>query len=331
MRIQTLLFGGVALLLMGGCGSKQYYTPEQTISFSPASGAEVIAFSRDAAMLSDGTPLSKEGKLDRKLENGYALIHRQGNTVIFADKEGRVKVITPHKNIDIKLPQALIGGTVVKDKLIYLLKDNSFGVYDLNTKKIVYNNKSEKALSIDTRVANPYQIDNLVVIPTLNGKLTILELSSLKVVKEIYVSTESILNNIIFLGRLGDSLIAATPYRVISVSANGQRSFDRGISEVVLDNNRLFVFAKDGMISELDPSMKVLNEKKFKFAHFATAGALNNRLYAMDKQGYLIVINPELTENRVYALPEIEGYSFISGGKLYYDGNVVDLSKLSYR
>jgi len=331
MRIQTLLFSGVALFWMSACGSKQYYSPKQSVSLSPMSGAEVVSISREAAMLSDGTPLSKEGQLQQKLNQGYALINRTGSNMLLADKEGNVKVITPTKNLDLTLPRALIGGRVIGNKLVYLLQDNSFGVYDLEAKKIVYNNKSEKALSIDTRVANPYQVDNLVVIPTLNGKLTVLELSSLKVVKEIYVSTESILNNIIFLGRLGDTLIAATPYRVISVSAQGQRSFDKEISEVTVDQNRLFVFAKDGMISELDPSMRVLNEKKFKFAHFSSATMKNGKIYALDKQGYLIVLNPELTQEKVYKLPEIEGYSFISGDKLYYDGNVINLAKLSYR
>ncbi len=330
MRIKTLLLSGVALMFMSACGSKQYYTPKQAIDLSTASAAEVISISRDAAMLSDGTLLSKDGLINRKLDKGYILVNKMGSTLLVADKRGHTKVISGEKSVDVELPQSLIAGTLIGDRLVYLLQDNSFGVYDLKSKKIVYNNKSEKALSIDTRIANPYQIDNLVVIPTLNGKLTILELSSLKVVKEIYVSTESTLNNIIFLGRLENTLIAATPHRLISVNAQGQRSFEKAIADVALSDKTVFVFAKDGMISQLDASMKVLNEKKFKFAHFSVSTIIDNKIYTMDKQGYLIVSNLDLTKEKVYKLPEIDGYSFVSGGKLYYDGNIVDLTKLNY-
>jgi hypothetical protein len=37
-----------------------------------------------------------------------------------------------------------------------------------------------------------------------------------------------------------------------------------------------------------------------------------------------------LTKQKVYELPEIDGYSFVAGDKLYYDGNIVDLASLSY-
>ncbi len=55
------------------------------------------------------------------------------------------------------------------------LKDNTFGVYNLDSKSIEFNDKSQVVNSIDTRVANPILVDNIVVIPLLNGKLIIFE------------------------------------------------------------------------------------------------------------------------------------------------------------
>jgi hypothetical protein len=223
-----------------------------------------------------------------------------------------------------------VAGTVIGNQLVYLLQNNHFGIYDLAKNSIVYNNKAEKALSIDTRIANPLQVDNLVVIPTLNGKLVILDLATFKISKEIYVSTESTLNNVIFLKRLNNTLVSATPHRVISVSNRGKREFKSAISEVLLDEKSIFVFSKDGQVSQLDESLKVKNEKKFKFAHFSVATIDNNKIYALDKQGYLIVANKELTKERTYTFPEVEEYSFASDGKIYYNGNIIDLSKLNY-
>jgi len=331
MRKEILFWGIISLFVMTGCGSKQYFSPEHTYSASSSSVGTIRSFSRNGATLEDGRVLTKKGISTARVKKGFNFINATKGGMITANKKGDCElVLSSGVEKSIKLSKALVAGTIIKNRLVYLLQDNSFGVYDLTTDKIVYNNKAEKVFSIDTRIANPYQIDNLVVVPTLSGKLSILDLTTLKLSKEIYVSTESSLNNIIFLNRLGNTLVAATPHRVISYSNRGKREFDRAISEVILSGNSLFVFAKDGQISQLDSSMKVLNEKKFRFAHFSVATIVDNKIYAMDKQGLLIVSNKELTKHKVYDLPEVDGYSFVSGGKLYYDGKSVDLAPLSY-
>ena len=331
MRKKIVLLGAVSLLLMTGCGSKQYFSPEKIYDASTSKAGTIQSFSRDGATLVDGRVLTKKGVSTASVTKGYSFINSSKGGMVTADKRGDCHlVLASGGEKSVKFSSPLVAGTIMQNKLVYILQDNSFGIYDLTTDKIVYNNKSQKVFSIDTRIANPYQIDNLVVVPTLGGKLSILDLSTLKLSKEIYVSTESTLNNIIFLNRVGNTLVSATPHRVISYSSKGKREFDRAISEVIVSGNTIFVFAKDGEISQLDESMKVLNEKKFKFAHFSVASIIDDKIYAMDKQGLLIVSNKELTKYKVYKLPEVEGYSFVSGGKLYYDGRSVELTTLGY-
>ncbi len=331
MYPKILLLSSVALLLLAGCGSKQYYTPEKTYEASSLSGAEVISFTRDSATLSSGVTLTPTKALTLNLEKGYYFINSSVGGSIVANKKGDCQIIQKNgSSKKIKLPRALVAGTVIDNQLIYLLQNNHFGIYDLAKNSVVYNNKAEKALSIDTRIANPLQVDNLVVIPTLNGKLVILDLATFKISKEIYVSTESTLNNVIFLKRLNNTLVSATPHKVISVSNQGKREFKSAISEVLINDKSIFVFSKDGQISQLDESLKVKNQKKFKFAHFSLATMDNNKIYALDKQGYLIVTNKALTKDKIYSFPEVEDYSFASAGKIYYNGNVIDLSKLNY-
>ena len=331
MHKGILLLGTVSLILMTGCGSKQYFSPEQTYSASSSSAVAIRSFSRAGATLEDGRVLTKKGLSTLSVLKGFDFINATVGGMIVANKKGDAKLTLKDGNTkSVKFSKALVGGIIIQNRLVYILQDNSFGIYDISTDKILYNNKAEKVFSIDTRIANPYQIDNLVVVPTLSGKLSILDLSTLKLSKEIYVSTQSTLNNIIFLNRLGNTLVAATPHRVISYGSKGKREFDRAVSEVIISGNKIFVFAKDGLISELDDSMKVLNEKKFKFAHFSIASIIDDKIYAMDKQGLLIVSNTKLTKHKVYKLPEVEGYSFISGGKLYYNEKVIELKTLGY-
>ena len=332
MYKKLLLASTLTAFIFSGCGSKQYYTPEQTNKASTISmGDTIIHYSRDGATLASGNVLTKNEMVNLKLEKGFHFINNSKDAAITADQQGNCNIVAAKGTVaSAKFPQALVAGTLIGKYLIYVLQNNTFGIYDFEKNAIAYSNKSEKAYAIDTRIANPLVVDNLVVIPTLDGKLTILDLSTLKVSKEMYVSTEKSLNNIIFLGRLKNTLIAATPSKVLSVSNKGKKELDTAISDVIIDKESLFVFAKDGRILQLNDELSIEAEKKFKFAHFSVATIFNDKIYALDKQGYLIVSNKSFSKHKVYNISEVDGYAFISNGKLYYDGEIIELNSLSY-
>jgi len=333
MRNKLLLLSSIIILFLTGCGSKQYYSPKHINSSSSSllSSNAIVNFNGDGATLKNGNVLTKRGELKLNLKkSGYIFINKTRSGIVIANRDGKCKVLRNGKSQSIKFPKALLAGTVIGNNLIYILRDNSFGIYDLSIKSIIYNDKGEKVYSIDARVTNPLQVDKLVVIPLLNGKITILDLKSKKIVKEIFVSTQSSLNNIIFLKKFKNSLIVATPHKVISISNKGRREFEDEISGVAMDNKYIFIFSKDGKISKLDNSFTVQDEKKFRFAHFSVAVVYKDRVYALDKQGYLIVSNKNFTKYKVYDFPEVDGYSFVSGGKIYYDGNKIELRNLIY-
>lgn len=334
MYKKILLASSTVVLILSGCSSKQYYTPEETYNTSSSNmGDRIVHYSRDGATLESGDILTKSERVHIKLQKGFHFINNTKTVALTADNYGKCYIVGKQGVVDsIKFPQALLAGTITGKFLVYLLQNNSFGVYDLQKKSIVYNNKAQKAYSIDTRVANPLKIDDLVVIPTLDGKLTILNLKTLKVSKEMYVSTETSLNNIIFLGRLNNTLIASTQNKILSISNKGKKELEMGISEVVVNDNRdLYIFAKDGRILKVDESLSIQSEKKFKFAHFSVATVYKNLVYALDKQGYLIVSNDSFSKYRVYKVEEVEGKSFISNGKLYYNQQIIDLDTLTYK
>jgi len=331
MHSKSLLLSWIVVLFFTACGSKQYYTPQNiNSSVSTTISEKIVNFNRVGATLDNGKVLTRKGALKLKLEDGYKFINGNSNSIILSNKDGKCTVLKNGKTQAIKFPKELIAGTIIGNSLVYILRDNNFGIYDLSKKSIIYNEKGEKVFSIDTRVVNPIQVERLVVVPLLNGKLVVLDFKAHKVVKEILVTTESSLNNIIFLKRFKDTLIAATPYKVISVDNQGKRELKRDISEIVMDDNSIFVFSKDGKISKLDETLTVQDEKKFKFAHFSVATVYKDKVYALDKQGYLIVSNKDFTKHKVYEFPEVDGYSFVSGGYIYYDGEKIDLNSLNY-
>ncbi len=332
MQNRFLLLTSILVALFSGCSQKQYYRPKSVESNSNviSSTYEIVNFSRDGATLENRDILTKDGKLKLDIPKDYLFINRTHEGIVLANREGDCKILKGNSSQSIKFSKAIIAGTVIDNKLVYLLRDNSFGIYNLSTKFITFNSKGEKTYSIDTRVANPIRVDKLAVVPLLNGKVDILDLSSNKLVKEIFISGEKSLNNIIFLKRLKNILIVATPHKLVAISTKGKREFKREISEVIIDGNSIFIFTKDGTIARLNDSLIVQDEKKFKFAHFSIATIYKNRVYALDKQGYLIVTNRDFTKHRVYKFSEVDGYSFVSGKYIYYNGYKIDMESLNY-
>lgn len=332
MLKKILLATSIATLLFTGCSNKEYYEPKSASSLSGTSmGDELIHYSRDGATLASGKVLTKTQTVDLKLKKGFYFINNSKNAAITADAHGNCNIVTKDGIVDsTKFSNPLVAGTLIGKHLIYLLQNNHYGVYDFSQKKILFTNKSTKVFAIDTRIANPLPVDKLVVIPTLDGKLTILDLSTLKIVKEMYVSTQNTFNNVIYLNKIQNTLIAATPNKVLSISSQGKKELETSLSEVIINNDAVFVFATDGRILKLDKSLTVVSEKKFKFAHFSVAALSNDKVFALDKQGYLIVANQSLSKHKVYKLSEVDSYTFVSNNQLYLDNEIIELNKLNY-
>jgi hypothetical protein len=102
------------------------------------------------------------------------------------------------------------------------------------------------------------------------------------------------------------------------------------ISDVAVSGNTIYLFTKEGEIIKLDRMLKDLGLKKFKYAHFAASTVVGGKIYALDQQGSLIVLSSDLKKYKIYDIGEVESPVFISGTKLYKDGKIINLSKLSY-
>ena len=197
-------------------------------------------------------------------------------------------------------------------------------------KKIV-ENRSERTFAIDTRAASPMFIDNLAVMPMLDGKLIILNSEGDgENAKVIYLSSEKIFNNVVYLSRMGNTMVAATPTRLITLGVDGQNEYRANISEVSISNGAVYLFTKEGQIVKLDSSLNLIAERKFKYAHFSASTAFSDKVFTLDQQGSLIVLSSDLNKSKIYDLGEVETPAFIAGTKLYKDGDIIELSKLGY-
>jgi len=337
--MKRLLFPvlSAGILLLSGCSSKQYFEPETTFT---ASGAEssyngkIIDKSRDGATLSDGRYIGAAGVSTTVLGEGYRFLSENGVYVLAANDAGDLKILNRKtgktiQTISLHIP--IVSASIRNGLVAYILNNNAFGLYSLRAKKKIIENRSERTYAIDTRAASPLFIDSLVVMPMLDGKLIIFDVNDPENAKVVYLSNDKVFNNIIYLERMGDSLVAATPKKLLTLGADGEFEYRANIAEVAQYGNKIYLFTKEGEIVKLNIMLEVLAKKKFKFAQYSVATVLKGRVYALDIKGSLIVLNSTLTQYKIYDIGEVDSPVYIAGNKLYKDGTVIRLDKLDYK
>jgi len=336
MRSLFLLLLSAAALLFSGCSSKQYFEPEQTYSAAQAISvyqSKIIDRSRDGATLQNGQYIGKKGVQHINLGEGYRFLSESAAYVLAGDAEGKLKIINKKSGkvlriVDLEVP--IVSASLHNGIVAYILNNNAFGIYRISDDKKVMENRSEVTYAIDTRAANPMFIDSLVIMPMLDGKLVIMDSRDPVDAKVIYLSSDKIFNNVIFLSRMGDTLVAATPKKLITVGVDGQMEYRANISDVAVSGNAIYLFSKEGEVIKLNSMLKDVAIQKFKYAHFAASTAFGGKVYALDQQGALIVLSSDLKQYKIYDIGEVESPVFISGSRLYKDGKIIDLSKLNY-
>jgi len=325
-----------AALVLSGCSSKQYFEPEQTYSASSASssyGSSIVDITRDGATLKNGHYIGKQGVSTVTLGEGYRFLSESSAYILAGNTEGTLKIIKkstgePIRAVSLHVP--IVSASIQDGIIAYVLNNNAFGIYQIEDNRKVVENRSEITYAIDTRAASPMFIDSLAVMPMLDGKLIILNSNDTENAKVIYLSSEKIFNNVIYLSRMGNTMVAATPKRLITLDGDGQKEHRANISEAAISNGTVYLFTKEGEVVKLDNTLNPSAQKKFKYAHFSAATAFGGRVYALDQKGSLIVLSKDLDKHKIYDLGEADTPVFITGTKLYKDGKVIELSQLGY-
>lgn len=303
MKVLSRLF--LSLLFLG-CSGKNYFEPKETFSLS----------------------FAKKEIENQKKSN---ILNRDGSYTLLKGKKGLLEVRKKDKvfkTIDLK--KEVLSATLKNGLIAYLLEDNSFGIYNIYKNKKIIDSHLDNSLAIDKRVPAPLFVDNLVVIPSLDGKIIILNSKDVESSKMIYLSGEKFFNNLIHLSRVDNTLVASTKISLLTVREDGKHEYRANISEIATNKKEIFIFTKEGEVISLNKKLEVLKRKKLKFAHFLRATTFKDRVFVVDKKGWLIVLNNSLTKHKVYELGESDESIYFKNNKLYRKTEIIDLLKLSY-
>ncbi|MBD3789050.1 MAG: hypothetical protein IE885_01570 [Campylobacterales bacterium] len=336
MKKISLLASVAAAVVLSGCSSKQYFEPKETFSASSAThsyGSAIVDLSRDGATLKNGRYIGTQGLSSIDLGEGYRYLSENDAYVLAANSEGILRVIDkktkePLRAVSLHIP--VVSAEIQGNVIAYVLNNNTFGIYTIEDNTKVFESRSEETFAIDTRAASPMFIDSLAVMPMLDGKLIIVDPSDAENAKVVYISSAKAFNNVIYLDRMGNTMVAATPSTLITLGGEGKQEYRANISEVAISEGSIYLFSKEGEVKKLTSSLEEAAQNKFKFAHFSAAAAFDGKVYALDQKGSLIVLSSDLKQYKIYDVGEVEEPAFIAGKKLYIDGDAIELSKLGY-
>ncbi|MDR1975874.1 MAG: PQQ-like beta-propeller repeat protein [Campylobacteraceae bacterium] len=329
--ITSISFLALALLF-SGCGTKrEYFEPDsvngKVISGGPLSSSLKEA-ARNGASLKDGKIITAKGEEKSiNLAKGESFLGEFDGKFITASPTDGIRVKDSDNTLlyAINLNIMTASASIDKETLAVITSDNTLYIIDMNANVTVFQKKMDAIAAVDSRIAAPYFLESLVVFPTLDGKLAIVDRKSGTLVRNVVISGEREFNNVIFLDVVGgDRMYASTAKRIIGISQN-VNYIDEDIKDALVSGERVFVFTKDGRVLLCDLELKVLAEKKFPFAIFASAAA-NDKLYILEKNGYLIKSDLELKEFEVFKFPsKIDDFLFMTKEKIFYKDNFYTL------
>jgi hypothetical protein len=336
MKQISIFFAIVAaLLFLGGCSSRQVYKPTQKVvgdwPYQHDLTSSIAQVNGSAAVLENGNIIHGDTVLDTKVDYAkQTVLNVQKDWIISADINGTVLLKNRKdaaKNITFNLGKTVAAASVHDNTLAVLFASDNLALYSLSDKTILFQAQGNAPYAVDTRVVNPYFLNNLVIFPTLDGRLVIVNATNNTVVKSIILSSKDYFNNIIGFDVKGNNLIAVTGYGIVSLE-NGEKRASYEVRDMRFTANGIYLATKDGTVYLLTPTLQVKAKKKFPFAHFLGMIATDKRVYLLLRQGYIVSLRPDLSKYKIYdADVDEDSYVYVGDKAFYVDGNTFSIQK----
>ncbi|MDQ7045672.1 MAG: hypothetical protein Q9M32_07155 [Sulfurimonas sp.] len=320
----------LSFVLFTACSSKRVFEPEDVKDDWEKYGSieeTIVDVTSDVAMLENRKVISKDSDIDVLIDEDYRLIASSDGWIISSTIDGKLRL----KQIDatdiveeFELKKTVASASVDDDTLAVLFADNEMALYSITTKELLLKEQGGNTLAVDSRIVAPYFLDAVVVFPTLDGKVVIISRSKNKKLRASIVSSEDNFNNIIYFDIIDRKIVAATANQILSMSKKEVRE-KYEIRNVTYNGLSIFLTTKQGEIVSLTPELQLNAKLKFPFAHFLGLIARNDKVYALEKEGYLIVAPSDLSSYEIYEVDVDEGFVFVGKDKFYINDEFISV------
>ena len=340
MKIKVTLLLSTAIFIAGCSMNSNSFMPSflqksaghNVNSYTTQTGKKEFNVLRDGVTFTDGSYITPEGEGSIILPKGFYFVNSSGGRILAANRYGDILVLKSNgeEMARTKLEAPLVSGVTYSGGIAYLLQGNRFGLYNPFSNKVTYQKQLRGGSVVDTRLANPIVAQNFIALPTLDGKLVLIDPSNPAKPAAIAVGATQNYGNIIYAKAVGGKMIVATPSNILSIFAGGKKAYNAKVADLTIKNGIIYLLTRDGTVEKLDLNLNPIATKKFAYADFATIAALDGKVYAYAKSGSLVVLDDNLNKYKVYSIGSANDFSYVSGKYLYIDDKKVDLSALNY-
>ncbi len=322
--MKKLLFLSLSLVLvfLSACSSKRVYEPKNVKNDWDKYGEldqVIIEITSNVALLENRKILTKDDIIDVKVPKGYRLLASSDSWVISSTIDGNLKlqfIDDESMNEDFNLSKTIASASVEDDILAVLFADNEMALYAISSKELLLKEQGGTTLIVDSRTVTPQFLGGVVVFPTLDGKITIIDIKNRKKLRSTIISSEENFNNVLSFNLINQKIIATTAYTILAMSKDEKREkFE--IRNVAYNKKDIFLTTKHGEIVSLTSDLKQNAKLKFPFAHFLGLIVTEEKVFALEKEGYIVVAPKDLSTYEVYEVDIDEGFVFVTEDKFY--------------
>lgn len=320
--MKKLVFLALIAFVFIGCSTKKVYEPKilkDDWKLYDDANQSIIETNQDGALLEDRRVFVESKVLDVKIDEDKNFLSYSDGWVISASLDGNMSIVysaDPSMKHNFELKKSIATASIKNDILAVLFADNEMALYSISSKKTLLKEQGNPPIIVNSKIVKPYFMNDLVLFLTLDGKVVIISSSQYKKLRSIIVSSEDNFNNIIYFNIVDDKFIAATGTKILSFGQKEVRA-DYEARDIITDGTNIYIATKQGDIISLNPELGVNEQQKFPFAHFLALIATEDKLYALEKTGYLIELSKDLLTYDVYEVDVEEGYIYVNGNTFY--------------
>ena len=323
--MKNILLFVLLAFLASGCTSKKYFEPQKTSSYHLEKSLEsqVKTFNKDIANLENNKFLTQDKISSKPFKEGFRVLNSNSNIVIGVDTKSNVAICENEHCETYDLQSPVVAASIKDNLLAVVFSDNSIAIYDTKEKKFSFKESLKAPLACDNRIANPKFMTDLVLFPSLDGKVVVVNLIKFEKIRDILIDTDGQFNNIFFVDALDEMLVASTRNAIASLGSGNFEIKKYNISEAIADNKNIYLATIDGQILSLDAKLNIKNSKKFKYAKIIALAEKGDYLYALESQGYLIKIKKD------FSTEEIFNVKISSSDKIFSNKNMIIIGDTS--
>ncbi|MCT7548694.1 hypothetical protein N5U18_09345 [Aliarcobacter butzleri] len=326
--MKYILVSLLSVFLFTACSGKKYFEPEDTSSNielnEKSIPATIKSFNKIGATLEDNKVITKNGISQNELPEGFEFLNlTEDGRIIATNYIDKILI----GNQERKVSEVVVAASLRNEKLALIYSNNSMELIDINTNKTLFKEYLPISLANDIRITNPFFMGNLILFPSLNGRVIIVSSVNNEAVRNISVDPDSQFNNIIYIGVIesNQTLIVASPNRVVSISPRDVISKEYDLRDIIVNNNDIYIATIDGQIIKLNATLDQVAKKKYKYAKIH-ALAFSDSLYAVESQGFLINIDENFDKDVIYDFSfDNEERMIAIGNKIYFGSDYITL------